>query len=57
MELLLTLLCIALAVYVAFWIVDRVGPPDPFGLILRVIVGVIALVFLVNAVGGIPTLH
>lgn len=56
MSLLLTILVICLVVYVAFYVIGMMGIPDPMNLILRVIVGVVALVYLFNAVGGMPAL-
>lgn len=57
MGLLITLLIIALVVFVAFWIVNEIGLPHPINLIVKVIVGVIALIYLLNALGGVPGLH
>lgn len=57
MSLLISLLVLALVVFVAFYVIGMMGIPDPMNLILRVIVGIIALVYLLNMVGGIPGLH
>jgi hypothetical protein len=55
--LLINLLIVALIIALAFWVVGKMGLPEPVGLILRIIVGVIALIWLLNlfgAMGGHP---
>jgi hypothetical protein len=48
---------LALILAVAFWIIGKMAAPEPLGLIFRVIVGVLGLIWLLNllgAVGGHP---
>lgn len=49
--LLIFVLIVALIVFVAFWIVDRIGFPDPINWIVKAIVGLIALVALLSKLG------
>jgi hypothetical protein len=54
---LINILIVALIFSLAFWVIGKMGVPEPINLILRVIVGIIALVWLLNlfgAVGGHP---
>jgi hypothetical protein len=57
MSVLLTILIIALIAFVAFWVIDQMGIGHPINVILKVIVGIIALIYLLNTVGGLPALH
>jgi hypothetical protein len=50
-ELLITVLVVALIVFVAFWIVDQIGFPNPINMIAKAIVGVIGLVYLLQKTG------
>jgi hypothetical protein len=55
--LLINLLIDALIFSLAFWVIGKMGLPEPIGMILRAIVGVIALIWLLNlfgAMGGHP---
>jgi hypothetical protein len=52
MGLLLSLLIFALILCVALWIVRTIPFPAPFGMIAQVIIGVIALVFLIDMLMG-----
>jgi len=48
---------LALVLCVAFWIIGKMAAPEPLGLVLRVIVGVLGLLWLLNllgVVGGSP---
>jgi len=54
---LINILIMALIFSLAFWVIGKMGVPEPIGLILRVIVGIVALVWLLNlfgALGGHP---
>ncbi len=51
LHLLLVVLLIILIAYAAFWIIDRAGTPHPFNMILKLIVGAIALVALLQKTG------
>jgi hypothetical protein len=48
---LIALLIIAVVVYFAFWIIDRIPVPNPFNWIAKLIVGVIALAALLGQLG------
>lgn len=50
--LLITLLVLALIVWLAFYIVDLIPLPDPPKMILKVIVGVIVLLYLLGLLVG-----
>jgi hypothetical protein len=55
--LLINIVILAVVLVIAFWIVGKMAAPDPIGVILRIIVGVIGLLWLLNmmgAVGGHP---
>ncbi len=55
--LVINVVILALILAVAFWIIGKMAAPEPLGLILRVIVGVLGLIWLLNllgAVGGHP---
>ena len=43
-----TVILIILLVYVGFWIIAKMGLPEPANLIARIVVGVIALLLLVG---------
>lgn len=49
--LLIFVLIVALIVYVAFWIVDKIGFPSPINWIAKAIVGLVALITLLNKLG------
>jgi hypothetical protein len=51
--LIVNILILALVLVVAFWIIGKMAAPDPIGTILRVIVGVIGLIWLLNLVGAV----
>lgn len=51
LNLIITILLIALVVYVAFWIVDNVAPPHPIGFMSKAIIGVIGLYALFTNTG------
>lgn len=51
MELLLAILVIALVAFIAFWIVDQMSIPNPINMIVKIIIGVIALFALLTKSG------
>jgi Co/Zn/Cd efflux system component len=51
--LLINILILAVVLIVAFWIIGKMAAPNPIGTILRVIVGVIGLIWLLNLVGAV----
>lgn len=46
MEIIFTLLVLALIAYIAFWIISQIGFPDPIGFLFKAIVGIVLLVAL-----------
>jgi hypothetical protein len=44
LSILIAVLVIAIVVFVAFWIIDSIGIPQPINMITKAIVGIIALV-------------
>jgi Co/Zn/Cd efflux system component len=50
-SLFVNIVILAVVLIVAFWIVGKMGAPDPIDTILRIVVGVIGLVWLLNLVG------
>ena len=51
--LLINILILAIVLVVAFWSIGKMAAPNPIGTILRLIVGIIGLVWLLNLVGAI----
>lgn len=51
LSLLITLLVICVVIWLAFWVIGQMGLPEPVGLVARVIVGIIALVLLLERTG------
>ena len=51
LSLLLTVLVIALIVYLAFWMIDNIGLPHPFNMIAKVIVAIVGLLALFQKTG------
>jgi len=51
--LLINILILAIVLIVAFWIIGKMAAPNPIGTILRVIVGVLGLIWLLNLVGAV----
>ena len=54
MSILISLLVLVLIFALVWWVLDQIPLPAPFGMIVRVIVGVIMIVYLLNLTG---TLH
>jgi len=50
--LLINILIVVLIFSLAFWVIAKMGVPEPVNLVLRVIVGVIALLWLLSMVGA-----
>ncbi len=48
---LITLLIVALVAVIAFYIVREIALPHPIGIIVKVIVGIVLLVYLFSKVG------
>jgi hypothetical protein len=56
-SLLINILIVALIFALAFWVIGKMAVPEPINLIFRVIVGIVALIWLLNlfgALGGSP---
>jgi hypothetical protein len=53
--LLINILILAIVLVVAFWIIGKMAAPNPIGTILRVIVGILGLLWLLNLVGAVGT--
>jgi hypothetical protein len=51
LSLVIAILIILLVVYAAFWIIDNAGVPHPFNMILKVVIGIIALIALLQKAG------
>jgi Co/Zn/Cd efflux system component len=51
--LLINILILAIVLVVAFWIIGKMAAPNPISTILRLIVGIIGLIWLLNLVGAI----
>ena len=49
---LITLVVVGLVCYLLWWLIGYIGLPEPFNKVARVIVAVIAVVFLINLVLG-----
>lgn len=50
-SLLILLLVLGIVVWFGFWIVDKTGVPNPINWIAKAIVGVIALIILLQRIG------
>lgn len=53
LDLLVTLVIGGLVVYLLFWFIGYIGLPAPFDKVARVIVALVALVFLLNLLTGL----
>ena len=53
MGLLIQLVILGLIFWVIWWFIGYVGIPEPFNKVLRVVVGLVALVLVVNVLLGI----
>lgn len=51
--LLIELVIIGLVFYLIWWFVGYVGVPEPFNKVIRVIIGLIALIVLLNLILGL----
>ena len=60
LSLVVTLVIIGLIFWLVIWFVDYAGVPDPFNKVIKVIVGLVVLVYLINVLlglGGHPLLR
>lgn len=56
LNMLITLVIAGLIFWLIWWFLDYIGIPEPFNKVIRVIIGLVALIFLINillGVGGI----
>ena len=56
-SLLVTLVIVGLIFWLVWWFIGYVGVPEPFNKVIRVIVGLVVLIYLINVllgVGGHP---
>jgi len=51
--LLINILILAVVLVVAFWIIGKMAAPSPIDTILRIIVGVLGLLWLLNLIGAV----
>lgn len=52
-SLLITLLILGLIFYVVVWAINWVGVPEPFNKVIKVILGLVVLIFLINLIMGL----
>lgn len=50
-NLIINLVILVLVLVVAFWIVAKMAAPEPIGTILRVVIGLLGLLWLLNLIG------
>ncbi len=53
LSLLVTLVIAGLIFWLVWWFIDYVGVPEPFNKVIRVIIGLAALIFLINLLMGL----
>ena len=51
--LLINIVILAVVLCVAFWIIGKMAAPEPIGVIFRVIVGILGLIWLLNLLGAV----
>lgn len=59
-SLLLTLVIVGLICYLLWWFVGYIGLPEPFNKVARVIIALVAVIFLINlllSLGGHPLIR
>jgi hypothetical protein len=57
LSLFVNLVIMGLIFWLIWWFIDYVGVPEPFHRVLKVVVGLVALIFLINillSLGGTP---
>lgn len=52
LSLIVTLVVAALVFWLLWWFIDYVGIPEPFNKVVRVLIGLVALIFLLNLLMG-----
>jgi hypothetical protein len=53
LNLLITIVIAGLIFYLIWWFIGYIGLPEPFNKVARVLVGLVALVFLINLLAGL----
>lgn len=53
LSLLVTLVIVGLICYLLWWFIGYIGLPEPFNKVARVIVALVALIFLINMLMGL----
>jgi len=46
---LITLIVVGLIFYLLWWLIGYIGLPEPFGKVAKVIIALVAVIFLINA--------
>lgn len=57
LSLLVTLVIVGLIFWLVIWFLGWVGVPEPFNKVIKVIVGLVCLVYLINVLLGISGHH
>lgn len=57
MSLIIYLLVICLILGIAWWALSQLTLPPPVRMIVVVVIALVAIVFLLQLVGGVPSLH
>lgn len=52
LSLLVTLVIVALIFWLVWWFIGYVGVPEPFNKVIRVILGLVVLIYLINILLG-----
>lgn len=53
LSILITLIVVGLILWVCWWFIGYIGLPEPFNKVARVIIGLVALIFVVNLLLGL----
>jgi hypothetical protein len=57
LSLLITLVIAGLIFYLIWWFIGYIGLPEPFNKVARVLVALVALIFLINLLLGLTGTH
>lgn len=57
MSVLVSLLVICLIIGIAWWALEQLTLPPPVRMVVVVLIAILAIGFLLNFVGGVPSLH
>lgn len=53
LSLLVTLVIVGLIFWLIFWFIEYVGLPEPFSKVIKVILGLVVLIYLINVLLGL----